>query len=163
TTVPRVLTARERARAVRGDTHHCWTHPGPRGFRAPGHRRSVDLQHAVPHPNSATAPSPFSSPPLPPCGLSLVCAYLDGDIDFQVLQQECEEKPRMGLRTSGRAIPEGGHMENVDPAWSTALWQQFGAAIDMFDNAVVVCPDSLWRERLWSAPPDDPQSPWGEV
>ncbi len=65
----------------------------------------------------------------------------------------------MGLRTSGRAIPEGGphgNMENMDPAWSTALWQQFGAAIDMFDNVVVACPDALWRERLWSAPPDDP-------
>jgi uncharacterized damage-inducible protein DinB len=55
------------------------------------------------------------------------------------------------------------HLENMDPAWSTALWQQFGAAIDMFDNAVVACPDSLWRERLWSAPPDDPQPPRGEV
>ena len=58
------------------------------------------------------------------------------------------------------------HIEHMDPAWSTwsaALWQQFGAAIDMFDNAVVACPDSLWRERLWSAPPDDPQSYRGEV
>jgi hypothetical protein len=46
---------------------------------------------------------------------------LEGDIHFQLLQQEYEEKPGMGLQTSGRVIPEGGHMENVDPAWSTAL------------------------------------------
>ena len=26
----------------------------------------------------------------------------------------------------------------------TELWQQFGAAIDMFENAVVKCPDDLW-------------------
>src|SRR5262249_51032122 len=66
----------------------------------------------------------------------------------------------------GRANPEGGHMETMEPldtSWNGALWQQFGAAIDMFDNAVVACPDSLWRERLWSAPADDPQSPFGEV
>jgi uncharacterized damage-inducible protein DinB len=54
-------------------------------------------------------------------------------------------------------------LEPLDTSWNAALWQQFGAAIDMFDNAVVACPDSLWRERLWSAPPDDPQSPRGEV
>jgi hypothetical protein len=54
-------------------------------------------------------------------------------------------------------------MEPLDTSWNAALWQQFGAAIDMFDNAVVACPDSLWRARLWSAPPDDPQSHRGEV
>jgi hypothetical protein len=41
----------------------------------------------------------------------------------------------------------------MDPLWSTALWRQFGAAIDMLDNAVVACPDSLWKERLWPDPP----------
>ena len=35
----------------------------------------------------------------------------------------------------------------------TALWRQFGAAIDMLENALVACPDSLWQERLWSVPP----------
>jgi uncharacterized damage-inducible protein DinB len=54
-------------------------------------------------------------------------------------------------------------VEPLDTSWNAALWQQFGAAIDMFDNAVVACPESLWRERLWSAPPDDPQSQRGEV
>ena len=38
----------------------------------------------------------------------------------------------------------------------TGLWRQFGAAIDMFENALVACPASLWRERLWS----NPTPPW---
>ena len=54
------------------------------------------------------------------------------------------------------------NMENMDPTWSAALWQQFGAAIDMLDNALLACPDSLWQERLWSAPHDPPQPPFGE-
>lgn len=43
--------------------------------------------------------------------------------------------------------------------WSTALWRQFGAAIDMLDNAVVACPDALWTGRLWPDPPDQPLPP----
>jgi hypothetical protein len=46
----------------------------------------------------------------------------------------------------------------MDPLWRNALWQQFGAAIDMLENALVACPASLWRERLWGAPSDHPQS-----
>jgi hypothetical protein len=41
----------------------------------------------------------------------------------------------------------------MDSIWGTTLWRQFGAAIDMLENAVVACPDSLWTERLWSTPP----------
>jgi hypothetical protein len=41
--------------------------------------------------------------------------------------------------------------------WRTALWQQFGAAIDMLDNALVACPDSLWREDVWHDPSDPSQ------
>src|SRR6185437_4300861 len=55
-----------------------------------------------------------------------------------------------GLRAGGRAIPEGGHMETT---WNTVLWRQFGAAIDMLETALVACPASLWKERLWSNPP----------
>jgi hypothetical protein len=43
----------------------------------------------------------------------------------------------------------------MDENWSTSLWQQFGAAIDMLDNAVGACPDALWRVRLW----DDAELP----
>lgn len=42
----------------------------------------------------------------------------------------------------------------------TALSRQFGAAIAMLDNALVACPASLWRARLWSAPADRPLPPW---
>jgi DinB superfamily len=41
----------------------------------------------------------------------------------------------------------------MDSIWTTALWKQFGAAIDMLDNAVIACPDALWQERLWDKPP----------
>src|SRR5919202_2898196 len=56
----------------------------------------------------------------------------------------------MGLRTRAGAIPGGGHM---DTSWSTALWRQFGAAIDMLENALVACPAALWTQRLWRGPP----------
>ncbi|HEX2078427.1 MAG TPA: DinB family protein [Longimicrobium sp.] len=35
----------------------------------------------------------------------------------------------------------------MDNRESTALWQQFGAAIDMLENAIVACPDDLWSDR----------------
>jgi len=41
----------------------------------------------------------------------------------------------------------------MDSVWRTSLWKQFGAAIDMLDNAIVACPASLWQERLWRTPP----------
>ena len=37
----------------------------------------------------------------------------------------------------------------MDAMWRAIIWQQFGAAIDMLDNALVACPDELWRSRLW--------------
>jgi hypothetical protein len=38
----------------------------------------------------------------------------------------------------------------VDPLLRTALWQQFGATIDMLENALLACPGTLWNEQLWS-------------
>ncbi len=38
----------------------------------------------------------------------------------------------------------------MDPLWRTALWQQFGATIDMLENALLACPSTLWNGRLWS-------------
>jgi hypothetical protein len=35
--------------------------------------------------------------------------------------------------------------ETLESPWSAALWQQFGAAIEMLDNALRACPASLWR------------------
>jgi DinB superfamily len=41
----------------------------------------------------------------------------------------------------------------MDSVWRTVLWKQVGAAIDMLDDVLVACPDSLWQERLWRTPP----------
>ena len=35
----------------------------------------------------------------------------------------------------------------MDAFWKTILWQQFGAAIDMLENAMHACPESLWGDR----------------
>ena len=35
----------------------------------------------------------------------------------------------------------------MDASWKAAIWGQFGAAIDMLENAVVACPDELWGDR----------------
>ena len=36
---------------------------------------------------------------------------------------------------------------DLDIRWKAILWQQFGAAIDMLENAVVACPDELWNDQ----------------
>lgn len=33
--------------------------------------------------------------------------------------------------------------------WRNALRQQFGAAIDTLENALLACPDALWEGRMW--------------
>ena len=35
----------------------------------------------------------------------------------------------------------------MDNIWKAVLWQQFGAAIDMLENALLACPDELWSDR----------------
>lgn len=37
----------------------------------------------------------------------------------------------------------------MESFWGAILWKQFGAAIDMLDNALVACPDTLWRQPVW--------------
>jgi DinB superfamily len=34
-----------------------------------------------------------------------------------------------------------------DLFWKKTIWQQFGAAIDMLENAMAACPESLWGDR----------------
>jgi hypothetical protein len=36
----------------------------------------------------------------------------------------------------------------TDAMLRTVLWRQFGAAIDMLDNALRDCPDELWAEDV---------------
>ena len=45
----------------------------------------------------------------------------------------------------------------MDPLWRIALWQQFGATIDMLENALLACPSTHWNGRLWSEQRDHPQ------
>jgi hypothetical protein len=35
----------------------------------------------------------------------------------------------------------------VDSTWRAAISGQFGAAIDMLENALLACPDELWQNR----------------
>lgn len=35
----------------------------------------------------------------------------------------------------------------MDTTWTAITWRQFGAAIDMLDNAMRACPDGLWSDR----------------
>jgi len=35
----------------------------------------------------------------------------------------------------------------MDAIWRASLWKQFGAAIDMLENAMRASPDELWRDR----------------
>jgi hypothetical protein len=37
----------------------------------------------------------------------------------------------------------------VDINWRTSVWQQYGAAIDMLEDAIGLCPDHLWTAVLW--------------
>jgi hypothetical protein len=37
----------------------------------------------------------------------------------------------------------------MDTIWKANIWNQFGAAIDMLDNALTACPDDLWQARLY--------------
>jgi hypothetical protein len=40
---------------------------------------------------------------------------------------------------------KGGNMQ-IDIIWPRIVWQQFGAAIDMLENAMAACPDDLWGD-----------------
>ena len=37
----------------------------------------------------------------------------------------------------------------MQPTWPTALWHQFGAAIDFLDDTLAACPDARWEENLY--------------
>jgi hypothetical protein len=39
------------------------------------------------------------------------------------------------------------------PVWREALWNQFGASIDMLENAIAACPEDLWSDRAQKTEP----------
>lgn len=38
----------------------------------------------------------------------------------------------------------------MDDFWKKIIRQQFGAAIDMLENALRACPDELWAAQMWN-------------
>jgi uncharacterized damage-inducible protein DinB len=36
----------------------------------------------------------------------------------------------------------------MSSTWNTILWGQFGAAIDMLENAIIACPEELWNRDV---------------
>ncbi|MBK8027715.1 MAG: DinB family protein [Chloroflexi bacterium] len=42
----------------------------------------------------------------------------------------------------------------MDAMLKMGIWEQFGAAIDMLDDAIRLCPDSLWTSVVWKDPDD---------
>ena len=45
-----------------------------------------------------------------------------------------------------QAAPQTGRCA-LDVSLKKMIWQQFGAAIDMLENAIDACPDELWGDR----------------
>ena len=43
----------------------------------------------------------------------------------------------------------------MDTSLKTMIWQQYGAAIDMLDDAISFCPEHLWTAVLWKDPDDE--------
>ena len=48
----------------------------------------------------------------------------------------------------------------MDPMWREILWRQFGAALDMLENALRACPEELWSARLWGGDRPDMSEFW---
>jgi hypothetical protein len=44
----------------------------------------------------------------------------------------------------------------LDASLKKSIWRQFGASIDMLDDAISLCPDQLWTAILWDDQ-DDPR------
>lgn len=44
----------------------------------------------------------------------------------------------------------------MQPDWNTILLRQFGAATEMFENALLACPEELWGSPMWGKHSDRP-------
>lgn len=42
----------------------------------------------------------------------------------------------------------------MDLTYRTIVWKQYGAALDMLEDAIRLCPDHLWTAVLWKDPDD---------
>src|SRR6266480_3782571 len=55
--------------------------------------------------------------------------------------------PDSELMSARRPKLDQLNRSSVDPSWKKEVWQQFGAAIDMLDNAIAACPEAVWSDR----------------
>jgi hypothetical protein len=53
------------------------------------------------------------------------------------------------MEKAGQQLMEAGlaGSSEMETAWRTIIWQQFGAAIDMLENAMAACPEQVWNDR----------------
>jgi hypothetical protein len=58
------------------------------------------------------------------------------------------ERPRTISGSSDGSETEYGRCA-VELNWRTSVWRQYGAAIDMLEEAIRLCPDPLWTTVLW--------------
>ncbi|HYF61239.1 MAG TPA: DinB family protein [Herpetosiphonaceae bacterium] len=42
----------------------------------------------------------------------------------------------------------------MEHTWRSSVWQQYGAAIAMLEDAITRCPDQVWEHVLWHDPDD---------
>jgi hypothetical protein len=92
-----------------------------------GFRRLIELAEAAPEENLMAA-NRFS--------------WLRGYALVAVLEGSCEHH---------REHRE--QLDAMDPFWKDAIWQQFGAAIDMLEDAIRACPDEHWQDEMWRFEP----------
>ncbi len=45
----------------------------------------------------------------------------------------------------------------MDMSWKFGFWRQFGAAIDMLNNALRACPDELWQVQIYNEGMERPE------
>src|SRR5688572_24112988 len=43
----------------------------------------------------------------------------------------------------------------MDAMLKASVWKQFGAAMDMFEDALTLCPDELWTKAMWKDTEDE--------
>ena len=53
----------------------------------------------------------------------------------------------LSARGTDRGFARRNAGAELDGSLRAGLWQQFGAAIDMLENAILACPDDLWNDR----------------
>jgi hypothetical protein len=77
------------------------------------------------------------------------CELCNGSVGLKVLSDKrylLQGKKKQGVRNAIDLIifKAKPHMDSPINAF---IWREFGAAIDMLENAIVACPDHLWQDE----------------